>query len=171
MNYPVKIVVLNSAGDMAYSVSVLHVARGDSITWSCETGPITISFRDPSPLDEGRQIRSLPGPVHTAVGTVSLRATSGVHYYAVAASMDGKVFLDPGCPEIIVDNNGPRWMASEPEAETEEAEVEEDTAKEPEFLQLLEPDEELEKVSAGAPIYKVELEEEPEELFAAAPSS
>lgn len=98
----VRITVLNPAGDMTYSAAVQHVNRGARIDWTSD-GPIAVSFRD-SPLDQGRQVRSdaPAGPVYTASATVGAAAKPGTYYYAVAAVKDGRVYLDAGCPQIIV---------------------------------------------------------------------
>jgi len=97
----VKIAVLNEAGDISYHPAVLHVCRRDVIRWTCESGPFTISFQEGSPLEEGRQLRSAAET--QLLGTVSDKAERGVHYYSVAASFRGKIYLDAGCPEIIID--------------------------------------------------------------------
>lgn len=97
----VKIAVLNEAGDISYHPAVLHVSRRDVIRWTCESGPFTVSFHEGSPLEEGAQLRSAAET--QLVGTVSEKAERGVHYYAVAASFRGKIYLDTGCPEVIVD--------------------------------------------------------------------
>ncbi len=94
----VKIMVLNEAGDISYNPAVLHVSRKETIKWTCESGPFTISFAD-APLEEGHQLRATE---HHVLGTVSGNAAPGVHCYAVAASFHGKIYLDAGCPQIVV---------------------------------------------------------------------
>lgn len=94
----VKIAVLNEAGDISYHPAVLHVSRKETIRWTCESGPLTISFDD-SPLEEGYQLRTAENHL---VGTVSEKAELGVHCYKVAASFRGKIYLDAGCPQVII---------------------------------------------------------------------
>ncbi len=99
----IKIQVLTADGDMAYSASVQHVSVGETITWTSETGPFTLAFAN-SPLNEGGQIRST-GPVaalNTGTGTVKAGAAKGCYYYTVAATLNGQIYMDPGCPEIII---------------------------------------------------------------------
>jgi plastocyanin len=100
----VKIAVLNDLGDMSYSTSVLHVSAGDTITWKCEHGPIAITFGDRSPLVEGYQVRSPNSGPFIAAGTVKPRdqVTPGVYYYRVGAQKNGRIYLDAGCPQIVV---------------------------------------------------------------------
>lgn len=100
MDHPIKIQVLNDVGDMAYTVSVQHAVAGDTVTWTSESGPFTLSFTT-SPFVEGAQLRS-GGPANTAVGTVGAGAATGRYYYGVAVSFGGKIYTDPGCPEIII---------------------------------------------------------------------
>ncbi len=99
-DHPIKIQVLNEVGDMAYTVSVQHAVAGDTVTWTSETGPFTLSFTT-SPFNEGVELRS-GAPGNTAVGTVKAGATAGRYYYGVAVTSGGKVYTDPGCPEIII---------------------------------------------------------------------
>jgi plastocyanin len=100
IDHPIKIQVLNDTGDMAYSVSVQHAVAGDTVTWTSENGPFTLSFTT-SPFNEGVQVHS-GGPANTAVGTVKAGAAVGRYYYGVAVSYNGKIYTDPGCPEIII---------------------------------------------------------------------
>jgi plastocyanin len=99
-DHPIKIQVLNEVGDMAYSVSVQHAQIGDTVTWTSESGPFTLSFTT-SPFNEGLDLRSAGSP-NTAVGTVKNGATLGRYYYGVAVTYGGKIYTDPGCPEIII---------------------------------------------------------------------
>jgi len=104
-NKQVTITVLNAAGDMAYSASVLHVAPGDSIKWSsgANTGAFSLTFTGTSsPLDEGSPLQS--GAGNTVTGTVKSSGASGVYYYSVSATYTptGGTATDPGCPEIVV---------------------------------------------------------------------
>jgi plastocyanin len=102
-NWPINIVVLNSAGDMAYGASVQHASSGDTITWSSTTGAFTITFQGNSPLNEGLQLHSSPGTSgNTVSGQVKTGASPGVYYYSVAAMYSGQIYTDPGCPEIVV---------------------------------------------------------------------
>ena len=100
-NYPIRILVLNNIGDMAYSASVQHAVAGDTITWSSETGAFTLAFQGNSPLTEGLQLRS--GAGNAVTGTVKAGANKGCYYYSVAATFtDGLIYMDPGCPEVII---------------------------------------------------------------------
>jgi plastocyanin len=99
-DHPIRIQVLNDIGDMAYTVSVQHAVVGDTVTWTSENGPFTLSFTT-SPFNEGVAFHSA-GPANTAVGTVKVGAATGRYYYGVAVSYNNKVYTDPGCPEIII---------------------------------------------------------------------
>ena len=100
-DFPIKIQVLNTAGDLAYGVSVQHVTGGDTVTWSCENGPFTLSFGNTSPFTEGVELHSSGSP-NSFTAHVSSGATLGRYYYGVSISSGGTVYTDPGCPEIIV---------------------------------------------------------------------
>jgi len=100
-SYIIKIMVLNDVGDMAYGCSVQHVLAGDTITWSSETGSFALGFSgNPPPFSEGNSLQSGPGNTFTA--TVNASAPRGRYYYTVAATSNGKIYLDPGCPEVII---------------------------------------------------------------------
>ena len=97
----VRIAILNDAGDISYNPAVIHVCQNDVIRWICESGPFTIFFRERSPLEEGHQLRSTNE--NQIEGTVKDNAERGVHYYAFAATFRGKIYLDTGCPEVVID--------------------------------------------------------------------
>jgi plastocyanin len=95
----VKIAVATPSGDMTYYPAVLHVSPNDTIKWTCESGNMAISFRDRSPIKEGQQMRSTAKD-NSILGTVV--AKPGIYSYAVAVNVRGSIYLDVGCPEIIV---------------------------------------------------------------------
>jgi hypothetical protein len=96
-------------GSMTYSWSALHAAPDDRITWFSEDGPFAVVFRERSPFS-GNQHRISSdhrvdkGPFTTQAFTVATRAdVYGAYYYAVALAADGEVFVDAGCPSVIID--------------------------------------------------------------------
>lgn len=100
-NFPIKIMVINDVGDMAYGCSVQHVQAGDTVTWSSETGSFTLAFAgNPPPFSEGNQLQS--GAGNTLTATVNGAAAKGRYYYSVAATRNGIIYMDPGCPEVII---------------------------------------------------------------------
>ena len=102
----ISIAVVNDKGDMAYGYSVLHASANDSITWTSETGPFNLTFEGTtSPFNEGLQFQSSAGSApYTVTGTVKSNPAIGRYYYGVSAVLNanGKVYSDPGCPEIVI---------------------------------------------------------------------
>ena len=100
VDHPIKIQVLNPDGDMAYSVSVLHVRVGDTVTWSCDNGSFILTF-SPTPVVEGGTLQSGGSP-NTFKAAVQSGASPGRYYYGVSVTSGSTTYTDPGCPEIIV---------------------------------------------------------------------
>ena len=99
---------VNEHGDFTYDPSVKHVKPGETITWTSTQGPFAICFKDRTPFDHLNH-HAIRGAESNswAVSSRPMRVTKSGHFhYAVAIYADGKVFLDAGCPEIIVNFAG-----------------------------------------------------------------
>ncbi len=89
------------AAHLIYEPSVLRAHLGDSIRWMCESGPFVIQFLRSTPLgrvhihSSGNEIAPIPVPPG---------APKGRHPYAVAVYSEGAVYIDAGCPEIIIED-------------------------------------------------------------------
>jgi hypothetical protein len=92
-------------GHFTYVPSVLRARHGDPVNWKCESGNFVLMFRDSTPLERF----TLHGVIHreTEPMTVEPHAKRGHHHYQVAIAVETeegiRVYIDGGCPDIIVD--------------------------------------------------------------------
>ena len=100
-----KLTVPNAAprkvADITYAPAVANVARGDSITWNAG-GPFTLVFRERTPFDEAVLHSEPTGNSHAVRMNVREDAPPGIYYYAVGIATPDGVFVDAGCPAVIV---------------------------------------------------------------------
>ena len=91
-------------GDFHYQPSVKHVRLGQTVTWTCNQGPFSISFKDRTPFGRTNLHATQPEGAEAWYVTSAPAKTDdfGHFHYAVAVFVHGKVFLDAGCPDIIV---------------------------------------------------------------------
>ena len=98
-------------GSMTYSWSALHAKPDDNVTWFSEDGPFVVVFRERSPFagnphgisSEHTAGKDALGPFTTKTLRISTGAGAyGSYYYAVALSAAGEVFLDAGCPSVVI---------------------------------------------------------------------
>ena len=100
----IRIAVDPDTGNITYVPSVTHVRRGDSISWRAN-GHFAIMFRDGTPADH---VGIQSGPEQDSAPLVLRKdAPLGHYHYQVAVAVETpgglRVFLDAGCPDIIVD--------------------------------------------------------------------
>ena len=105
-------------GDFTYSPSTLHVKIGESVSWtSGGLGPFAVSFMDSTPfLEVSLSSRQNGSGQHYIESRQIQENTIGHHHYAVAVAQSHApgpdhppttiVFLDSGCPDIVVSNDG-----------------------------------------------------------------
>jgi hypothetical protein len=104
-------------GSMTYSWSALHAQPDDNVVWFSEDGPFVVRFRDRSPFagnqhgissehtvdKSGKTLPGALGPFTTSTFRIAPGAdVYGSYYYAVALSAAGEVFLDAGCPSVVI---------------------------------------------------------------------
>jgi hypothetical protein len=85
-------------GNFSYGKGALRVKVGDTVTWECPSGNFAVSF-ERSPFED----------VHFS-GTPRVRADAGMvqnvpygsYHYAVAVAVGSTLWINAGCPEIIV---------------------------------------------------------------------
>ena len=94
----IQIFVEPKTGNFIYVPSVYHAAPNSSITWIAN-GNWAAQFPHGTPLAEG-QI-SLGGSRGVEIPSTVSKA-KGVYHYMVAVEIEGRVFLDAGCPTIII---------------------------------------------------------------------
>lgn len=94
-------------GDFTYSPSVKHVEPGQVLIWESAQGPFSISFKEGTPFGQ-LNFHSVKGEEGWLIITGEVRKGGGPghFHYAVAIYTEGRVFMDAGCPEIIVNIDG-----------------------------------------------------------------
>jgi len=109
-------ITVDSDGDFTYSPSTLHAKLADTVSWtSGALGPFAISFTDstPFPIVTLSSYKNAMGE-HVIDPQQIQEDTIGHHHYAVAVAqitegpnlpMSAKVYLDSGCPDIVVSDN------------------------------------------------------------------
>lgn len=92
-------------GDITYAPSALHVSQKDTVIWeTAGRHPFTIVFPQTPFADGTVSLRSSGLPVESHPFAP---AALGIYHYLVAVAVGGgkdgaKIFLDAGCPDIIV---------------------------------------------------------------------
>jgi plastocyanin len=91
-------------GDFHYQPSVKNVKLGQSVTWTCAQGPFSISFKDRTPFGRTNLHATKPEGSDSWYVTSAPAKTSelGHFHYAVAIFTNDRVYLDAGCPEVIL---------------------------------------------------------------------
>ena len=94
---------VNEEGEFTYEPSVKRLREGQPITWACSQGPFCISFQQGTPFDS-MDFHGDEGPDGwTATSSeADVAGEAGHFHYAVAIFWQGRVYMDAGCPEIIV---------------------------------------------------------------------
>lgn len=101
MRQPIRISVdAERTGNITYEPAVCHLTQGDTIVWHAN-GNLAIQFQGQSPIGKIR----LQEP-HELVAKLRADAPPGAYHYAVAVAVGSKVFLDAGCPTIIIRVDG-----------------------------------------------------------------
>ena len=98
-NHVIDISVNNLTGDFYYSPSTVRVPDPglDTVQWQCSV-PFALMFREGTPIDHMEIYGGGgPTPMFTVVGSAK-----GHYHYAVAVFDGTRVFIDSGCPDIIV---------------------------------------------------------------------
>ena len=94
-----------SSGDFTYDPSVKRLVAGQTVTWACSQGPFSIAFQEGSPFDK-LDYHSAKSDKEWSVTTSAVANTRGPghFHYSVAIYIPGedRVYLDAGCPEIII---------------------------------------------------------------------
>jgi hypothetical protein len=97
--------------DFSYAPTTVHVRHGDRVHWVCPEGPFAVEFLKDTPSDR----MGAHGERHETVwrsASIPIRRSARGHFpYGGAVSLQngrfgelvGRVALDTGCPEIIVD--------------------------------------------------------------------
>ncbi len=95
----IRIEVDAETGDFTYIPSVCHVSPNGRISWVAN-GDWAVMFTDRTPLNTA-EIRGRAGKL-SPPARVSRDAAKGPYHYAVAVAVGNRVFLDAGCPTIVI---------------------------------------------------------------------
>ena len=91
----------SAAAHLVYTPAVLRARPTDIVQWTCGNGPFVIQFLRNTPLKKVHIHSS--GSRGTEPIFVPQDAPAGRYPYAVAVSAGETVYIDAGCPEIIID--------------------------------------------------------------------
>lgn len=96
--HTIQILVDPNNGDFVYLPAVYHATEKEQIRWIAN-GSWAIQFPNGTPLNEGVTLRGAP---EVEVDSSVREGAKGVYHYAVAVEINGEVFLDAGCPTIVI---------------------------------------------------------------------
>jgi len=97
-DHPIEISVDPGTGNFTYNPAVYHTRPTAPIAWLAN-GTFAIQFTGGTPLDKA----GIRGPGREVVHSKIRSDARGIYHYAVAVEIDGKIFLDAGCPTIVID--------------------------------------------------------------------
>lgn len=115
MNHNITITM--TGADFTYSPSTVNVKVGHTVSWtSGNLGPFAVSFMDQTPLLEVTLYSSRNSAGQHNIDPRQIQENRlGHHHYAVSVALpsaqndtlhDATVYLDVGCPDIIVSDDG-----------------------------------------------------------------
>lgn len=97
--YTIEIFV-DGNGNFKYSHAALRAKRGDLIRWVSGDGNFGLTFPAHTPFNQV-DFRGNKG-FETAFATVRADAPLGAYHYAVSVAADNGVWINAGCPEVII---------------------------------------------------------------------
>jgi hypothetical protein len=99
--YMIKIYVDKATRNFTYKPAVYHAKAEDQtpVLW-CANGDFAVQFVSGTPLETV----GIRGHAEKVLETkVRKDAPKGVYHYAVAVAIGHDIFLDAGCPTIVID--------------------------------------------------------------------
>lgn len=92
-------------GDFHYKPSVKKLKAGESVTWTCDQGPFAVSFKERTPFGRTNlhSTKAKDGKSWAINSVLPKNPERGHFHYAVAIYAGEKVYLDAGCPEVIIE--------------------------------------------------------------------
>ena len=91
-------ITVDYEGNFSYEKGVLRVKAGDSVCWICPSGNFAVSF-ERSPFEDVH-ISGEQGARSAALTVEDV--PYGSYHYAVAVALGPRIWINAGCPEIIV---------------------------------------------------------------------
>ena len=96
---PIEIFVDPSTKNFTYTPAVYHTRPSAPIAWRTN-GTFLVQFTSLTPLETV----GIGGAAEKVVDTLVRRdAPRGVYHYSVAVAIGHDIFLDAGCPTIVID--------------------------------------------------------------------
>jgi hypothetical protein len=96
---PIGVFADPSTKNFTYTPAVYHTRPGTPIAWRAN-GTFLVQFTSGTPLDTV----GIGGAADIAVETcVRPDAPKGVYHYSVAVAIGQDIFMDAGCPTIVID--------------------------------------------------------------------
>lgn len=93
-------------GDFYVEPSSKRLKPGQSITWTSSQGPFAISFTDQTPFSQVL-FQGIKPADREGVWTVTSHPVKpnapGIFHYAVSIYVNGRVYLEAGCPQVIIE--------------------------------------------------------------------
>jgi len=96
-NHLIEIVVDPQTKDITYRPAVYHARAGTTLAWRAN-GTFAIQFTGGTPLEKA----GIHGQVEEVVESKLRSDARGIYHYAVAVAIGNEVFLDAGCPTIVI---------------------------------------------------------------------
>ncbi len=91
--------------EFTYMPAVKRVCAGDLLQWTFRGGPFAIQFKEAGTPANAIDARGVPSRDDNALflnQPLQVRPDASGHFhYGVAVVLEGKVYLDAACPEII----------------------------------------------------------------------
>lgn len=98
---PITIQV-DDLGNFTYAPAVRRAEPGEPVSWTCDD-PFVVHFARQSPLRKVEYRPAPKGPPYcTAPEAIRNDVQPGGYHYVVAVERSGTVFVDGGCPEIVI---------------------------------------------------------------------
>jgi plastocyanin len=87
-------------GDLVYRPAVLRASRGATILFTAGGRAFTAMFYDKTPFD--KVVIESKGGGPSLATEAKVVGPPGLYSFAVGLLHDGRILLDPKCPEIII---------------------------------------------------------------------
>jgi hypothetical protein len=88
-------------GDLVYRPAVLRAQRGATIVFTAGGKAFTALFYDKTPFE--KVVIESKGGEKLLASAARVVGPPGVYSFAVGLLHDGRILLDPKCPEIIIE--------------------------------------------------------------------
>ena len=99
----IQISVDTNTRSFTYQPSTTRAKPGQTIQWTSSQGAFALAFIEQTPF-QSIDLYSAPNDDSHATGENAVRADArGHHHYGSSIVVDGQIFVDVGCPDIVID--------------------------------------------------------------------